>query len=115
MRAGEFQEVKRHGQSRAGRLMVVSLISAPELPAAAPSRFGFISTRRLGGAVIRNRCRRRLREAVRLNLASIRPGYWIVIIARQGCVHAPLRQIEKEWLYLARKLGILLASGSREE
>lgn len=48
-------------------------------------RLGFTATRKVGGAVVRNRCKRRLREAARL-LAPLhgRPGCDYVFIARMG-------------------------------
>lgn len=46
------------------------------------SRCGFIVAKRLGGAVVRNRIRRRVREAVRLLYPQIAPGWDMVFIAR---------------------------------
>ena len=49
------------------------------------ARFGFTATKTLGGAVIRNRARRRLKEAVRLSAAQhAAKGYDYVLIARAG-------------------------------
>ena len=46
---------------------------------------GFTATRKVGGAVTRNRCKRRLREAARLLLPVLgHPGFDYVFIARQG-------------------------------
>lgn len=48
-------------------------------------RAGFTATRRIGGAVVRNRAKRRMREAARLLLpAFARPGVDYVFIARGG-------------------------------
>jgi ribonuclease P protein component len=57
---------------------------------AATIRIGFTATRRIGGAVVRNRAKRRLREAARL-LAPLqaRPGCDYVFIARQGTATRP--------------------------
>ena len=53
-------------------------------------RLGFTATRRIGGAVVRNRAKRRLREAARL-IAPLhaRPGCDYVFIARGGTATRP--------------------------
>jgi len=61
------------------------------------ARFGFTATKRLGGAVIRNRARRRLKEAVRLAApAHASDGYDYVLIARGGTVQRPFTELIKD-------------------
>jgi len=53
-------------------------------------RIGFTATKRIGGAVQRNRAKRRMREAARLLLAEHgRPGFDYVLIARGGLLSRP--------------------------
>jgi ribonuclease P protein component len=53
-------------------------------------RAGFTATKRIGGAVERNRAKRRLREAARLILPDLaRPGFDYVFIARGGVTTRP--------------------------
>lgn len=53
-------------------------------------RSGFTATRKIGGAVVRNRAKRRLREAARLLLPEHgRPGVDYVFIARSGAPDRP--------------------------
>jgi ribonuclease P protein component len=53
-------------------------------------RAGFTATRRIGGAVERNRAKRRLREAARLLLpAHASPGFDYVFVARGGVTTRP--------------------------
>ena len=52
------------------------------------TRFGLSTGRSLGGAVVRNRVRRRLREALRVMAPSFQPGWDVLIIARPAIVAA---------------------------
>jgi ribonuclease P protein component len=52
------------------------------------TRFGLSTSRALGGAVVRNRVRRRLREALRVMAPSFQPGWDVLIIARPAIVGA---------------------------
>jgi ribonuclease P protein component len=53
-------------------------------------RAGFTATKRIGGAVERNRAKRRLREAARLLLPSLAsPGFDYVFVARGGVTSRP--------------------------
>jgi ribonuclease P protein component len=61
------------------------------------ARFGFTATKSLGGAVVRNRARRRLKEAVRLSgPGNAREGYDYVLIARGGTVQRPFTELIKD-------------------
>jgi len=71
-------------------------------------RVGFIASRRLGSAVVRNRVRRRLREIVRKHQHDLRQDLWIVLIAKREAATASYRALEDEWLRLARRASILL-------
>ena len=52
------------------------------------TRIGLATGRRLGGAVVRNRARRRLREVLRAMAPSFQPGWDVLIIARPAIVEA---------------------------
>jgi ribonuclease P protein component len=61
------------------------------------ARFGFTATKTLGGAAVRNRARRRLKEAVRLaGGAHAVEGYDYVLIAREGTVQRPFPELIKD-------------------
>jgi ribonuclease P protein component len=99
----EYERVKRDGITQRGKLMILSV-----MPAENSWRAGFITSGRLGGAVIRNRVRRRLREIVRQNQHKLRQGIWFVIIARHEAAIAGYEALQDEWLRLARRASILL-------
>jgi ribonuclease P protein component len=61
------------------------------------ARFGFTATKTLGGAVVRNRARRRLKEAVRQAASEhAKGGYDYVLIARAGTVQGRFAELIKD-------------------
>jgi ribonuclease P protein component len=57
------------------------------------TRFGFSTGRRLGSSVVRNRVRRRLREAVRALGPRLASGWDVLIVARPGMAGASYDEI----------------------
>ena len=104
-KASEFERVKRDGFTRRGKLLMLNVVAVEN---SGPCRAGFIASRRIGGAVARNRVRRRLREIVRQQQHELREGFWIVLVARKDAATADYRALEHEWLRLARRASILL-------
>lgn len=59
-----------------------------------PARFGFTVTKKTGNAVVRNRIRRRLKEAVRLHGAGVAaPGIDLVLIGRRPALDMPFSEL----------------------
>ena len=73
----------------------------------ATNRVGVTVSKKLGGAVVRNRVRRRLREVYRLNEHLFAPGWDIVVVARSRCIGASFEKLIQSYLCLAEKAGIL--------
>ncbi len=73
-------------------------------------RLGVVASRKTGAAVARNRSRRRLREAFRLNRHLFQGKVDIILIARRSIVNASWKDIEEELLRLAKQAGILQVS-----
>ena len=71
------------------------------------NRIGLTVSKKLGGAVVRNRVRRRLREVYRLNEDRFAPGWDIVVVARSRCIDADFDKLTQAYLSLAEKAGIL--------
>lgn len=103
-RASEFARMKRDGASFHGKLMVLSVLkSQPDVE----TRIGIVTSRRVGGAVQRNRVRRRLREIVRLARPELARGWMLVLIARPAAAAAEFLALREDWTRLARRSSIL--------
>ena len=70
------------------------------------TRFGFIASRRVGNAVVRNRLRRRLREMVRISRPRIAPGLWIVLVIRAAAGRASVDALRAEYVALGTRASI---------
>lgn len=75
------------------------------------NRLGLTVGTKLGKAVVRNRVRRRLREAYRVNEDRFAPGWDIVVVARVRAAHIRYRELERSLLQLAGRLGLLRREG----
>jgi len=98
-----FQEIRRRGQSYGNELLVMCVLPN-QLPY---SRFGFSVSNRIGGAVLRNRVKRRLREAIRLCMVLIEPGWDIVFIAKYPVGSATFQQMDAACARLLRRAHLL--------
>jgi ribonuclease P protein component len=77
------------------------------LPSEQHIRIGFVCGRAMGGAVSRNRCRRRLKEAWRSARARARGGFDIVVMARTEASAAPLPALIEELELLLVRGGVI--------
>jgi len=106
-KSGEFAQLRDEGKSFHGRLFVLSVLALPSVGELGEAKIGLITSRRVGGAVVRNRVRRRLREIVREALPHLKRGIWLALIARKSASEASYEAIRSEWVYLAKRGAIL--------
>jgi ribonuclease P protein component len=78
--------------------------SAKTLAAGRTSRFGISVKKTLGGAVVRNRIKRRIREILRRNRTEIPTGWDIVIHPRSTVAQAAFAPLEAELVRLLRSI-----------
>lgn len=88
-RSAEFERVYRHGRSTANRHLV--LYSFPN-PSVERPRVGFSVSRKVGGAVERNRVKRLLREAFAKAEPSLASGHDLVVVARPEALELAERE-----------------------
>jgi ribonuclease P protein component len=81
-RSSDFQRIYRQGSSTASRFLVLYSFKRPAEAGAEGPRLGLSVSKKLGGAVVRNRVKRLLREAVQRNAGHLAEEYDLVLIAR---------------------------------
>ena len=100
MRSKDFRRVYDEGSRFTGPFFAAFCVKETQLEG---PHIGFTCPRALGKAVVRNRIKRRVREAVRLQLGQLSPQWSIVINPRRKAYDAPTEELRKEILRLFQR------------
>ena len=100
----DFARLKQQGRRLTRGCLVINWL---ELPAGSQTRFAVITTRKLGNAVGRNRCRRLLRECFRLHQHALRVPVEMVLIARRSLVGQSFAGVEADYLAILRSAKLI--------
>lgn len=99
----EFRKVYDTGKSYANKYLVMFFLNNDKNT----NIVGFATTKKLGNSVVRNKVRRRMKEAYRLNSNKIKEGYDIVFLSRVKAKEVTFKEIESALLHLAKISGLL--------
>lgn len=106
-RSADFERVRSQGRSWYHSFLAISV--APNM--LSHNRYGFVASRRLGSAVVRNRVRRILREVVRLSEPRLKTGFDITFVARNEIVTQPYSMIKDALDELFRRANLWQGEG----
>ncbi len=97
----DFASARRHGRSWSDRALV--LLARPNNLGV--SRYGFSVGKRVGNAVVRNKMKRRLKEAARVT--QVQKGWDLVLIARKDASSSDFHSLSRSMTDLFRRAGVL--------
>ena len=100
----DFARVRREGERMALGCLIANW---QRLPAGSPSRLGVVTSGKIGGAVVRNRARRLLRESFRLHQHDLAAAVDLVLVARASIVGKAFAEVERDFLTTLRKARLL--------
>ena len=101
-RAADVQRALRRGSNRSGDLLAVHVLLRPLQERSGSARLTVVASRRVGGAVRRNRAKRLLREAART--LAWRAGSDVVLVARAACADSDVHAVSAELGRVAARL-----------
>jgi len=107
-RTADFKRVRRFGKSYAHPLVV--LISSPNSENVL--HIGVTASRSVGGAVERNRAKRRMRAALQAIFPAIKPGWDLIFLARQPLLTTDFKDIQAAFFSLLSGADLLVKEGN---
>lgn len=107
-RTEDFARLRQDGTTTQNRYILMS-----RLPnGLSHNRYGLVTSGRVGGAVVRNRTRRLLREALRVLNPQMRTGFDVVLVVRQPLTQQPLNNVNRILTEMFHQANLMLVESS---
>jgi ribonuclease P protein component len=99
----DFARVRQQGNRLAQGCLIANWNKLPE---GAPPRLGVVTSRKIGGAVVRTRARRLLRESFRLHQHEFAQPVEMVLVARNSIAGKGFADVERDFLTALGRAGL---------
>lgn len=110
-RRGDFLRLRTAGRTVHHPMLLINVGENGE----GHNRYGFVTPKRLGTAVVRNRTRRLLREAVRYYHPQLHQGYDVVFVAKAKLAQQPYAEVLRHVAWLFEQTGLLARDTTSHE
>jgi len=97
----EFERIQKGGARVSTRTFVLIVAARPDR---GPARLGITASRKIGGAITRNRAKRIVREAFRAQRELFPPGIDLVVIVRKPPGTMKVADVAEEWRGASKQL-----------
>lgn len=98
----QFSYIYKHGQTKHTSKLSLSYIKTKFQP----FKIGITVSKKIGKSVVRNKVKRLLRQAIRIELDNFNKGFNYIFIAREGIDQENLNSLRKTVLTLLEKAGL---------
>lgn len=102
-RTADFEAVRASGWKNSSRHFFLQIDATPASAGFERRRLGVIASRRVGNAVVRNRCKRLMREVFRRRQELLPAHCDVVMVARSECAEAGYSEVESSFVGLAER------------
>ena len=108
----DFARVRQSGQRTVNGCLIANWLRLPQETA---SRVGVVVSKKVGGAVVRSRAKRLLRETFRVHQHELAEAVDLVLVARPSIAGRGFAEVEKDFLTTLRRAGLLNAHRESEK
>ena len=105
-RRGEFVRARAEGRRLTCGCLIANVLPRPPGQA---SRLGVVTSKKIGGAVVRSRARRLMRECFRLHQRELARPVDLVLVARPSIAGKALAEVERDLLRVLKLAGLDIA------